>query len=312
MPRDVSLETYRADPLYPRIVRAVARLLARGKVVAPVDVLVEMQLLTAAQLLDWRHGRIPFLERCVLGSLTRLSRLLRILRFHAHDLNLVPSLTAYVRWGKGRKGPFHPPGVQPAVPRGGRLRAELARRGCFTLRHAVARAELAAVLSLVSREPLGVVRALFLDKPPGRSWSLDWHRDLTVALAAGALPSRFAKPTTKAGVPHAEAPVEVLERMLTVRIHIDPVTPDNGPMELVPGSHRDGKRPHAEGLCGDVLLHEAGDALLMRPLVLHRSASSSPSCAAHRRVLHLELAPEHALPDGSRWHAWVPIRPAQV
>ena len=36
-------------------------------------------------------------------NLNRLSRLLRILRFHAHDLNLVPSTTAYMRWGKGRK-----------------------------------------------------------------------------------------------------------------------------------------------------------------------------------------------------------------
>jgi len=34
---------------------------------------------------------------------TRLSRLLRILRFHAHDLELVPSSTACMRWGKGPK-----------------------------------------------------------------------------------------------------------------------------------------------------------------------------------------------------------------
>ena len=75
------------------------------------------------------------------GNLTRLSRLLRILRFHAHDLNLVPSWTAYVHWGKGPKqrlrftktgepklekvyathfvwpgkGPFHPPAAKRAV-----------------------------------------------------------------------------------------------------------------------------------------------------------------------------------------------------
>ena len=33
------------------------------------------------------------------------ARLLRILRFDAHDLKLVPSITVYTRWGKG---PFHP------------------------------------------------------------------------------------------------------------------------------------------------------------------------------------------------------------
>ena len=83
----------------------------------------------------WRRGRVPYLERVINCNLTRLSRLLRILRFHAHDLNLKPSWTAYMRWGKGPKqrlrftktgeqkleeayathfvwpgkGPFHPP-----------------------------------------------------------------------------------------------------------------------------------------------------------------------------------------------------------
>jgi hypothetical protein len=36
-------------------------------------------------------------------NLTRLSRLLHILRFHAHDLNLKPSQTIYKRYGKGSK-----------------------------------------------------------------------------------------------------------------------------------------------------------------------------------------------------------------
>jgi len=44
-----------------------------------------------------------FLERVINCNLTRLGRLLRILRFHAHDLRLKPSGTAYMRWGKGPK-----------------------------------------------------------------------------------------------------------------------------------------------------------------------------------------------------------------
>jgi len=36
-------------------------------------------------------------------NLTRLSRLLRLLRFHAHDLDLVPTQTVYHRRGKGPK-----------------------------------------------------------------------------------------------------------------------------------------------------------------------------------------------------------------
>ncbi len=95
--------TYREDKLYPRIVRAVAGILEQSKFVAPVDVFVRMEMLTPERLLDWRRGRVPYLERVIRCNPTRLSRLLRILRFHAHDLCLVPSWTAYMRWGKGPK-----------------------------------------------------------------------------------------------------------------------------------------------------------------------------------------------------------------
>ena len=80
--RSVTVSTYRDDPLYPRIVRATDDILKRGKVVAPVDVLVGMKILTPVRLDDWRRGRIDYLERVIEGNLSRLSRLLRILRFH--------------------------------------------------------------------------------------------------------------------------------------------------------------------------------------------------------------------------------------
>ena len=136
----ISVATYRDDKLYPRITRAVDKLLAGGKVVAPVDVLVQMDLLDPKRLEDWRRGRVPYLEKVIDCNLTRVSRLLRILRFHAHDLKLKPSVTAYMRWGKGPKqrlrftktgdrkleeaytrhfvwpgkGPFHPPATRRA------------------------------------------------------------------------------------------------------------------------------------------------------------------------------------------------------
>lgn len=78
-------------------------ILKHSKFVAPVDVLIGTGMLKREHLEDWRHGRIPYLEQSVDGNLTRLSRLLRILRFHAHDLNLTPSWTAYMKWGKGPK-----------------------------------------------------------------------------------------------------------------------------------------------------------------------------------------------------------------
>jgi hypothetical protein len=62
-----------------------------------------MDLLAPEQLQNWRLGHVPYLERVIRCNLAKLSSLLRILQFHAHDLKLVPSITAYMRWGKGPK-----------------------------------------------------------------------------------------------------------------------------------------------------------------------------------------------------------------
>lgn len=99
--KKVSVDNFRSDPMFPRIERAVAELLAKGNVVAPVGVLVGMGLLRSEHLGDWRRGRVDDLERVITCNLLRVSRILRILRFHAHDLNLKPSFTVYNRHGKG-------------------------------------------------------------------------------------------------------------------------------------------------------------------------------------------------------------------
>jgi hypothetical protein len=55
------------------------------------------------RLAQWRRGRVAYLEQVIDGNFTRLSRLLRILRFHAHDLKLVPSVAVYVSQRNGGK-----------------------------------------------------------------------------------------------------------------------------------------------------------------------------------------------------------------
>ena len=103
MGKRVSVRDFRDDPMFRRIERVVADLLATGNVVTPVDMLICMGLLRLDRLNDWRCGRVPYLERVIDCNLTRLLRLLRILRFHAHDLNFKPSATVYMRYGKGPK-----------------------------------------------------------------------------------------------------------------------------------------------------------------------------------------------------------------
>lgn len=68
-------------------------------------------------------------------------------------------------------------------------------------------APLPEVLSHIMGPAFGLVRALYFDKPPGRSWALPWHKDLTIAVKDNVINDRrFSHPTTKAGVPHLKAP----------------------------------------------------------------------------------------------------------
>lgn len=148
------------------------------------------------------------------------------------------------------------------------------------------------------------VRALFFDKTPDANWKVPWHQDLAIAVAERLDTEGFSGWSVKEGVPHVHPPAPLLERMLTVRLHLDDSGTDNGPLRVLPGSHRHGRLDHedignwktrgGEAIC----VVPCGGALVMRPLLLH--ASSAASQPGHRRVLHLEFAAE-PLPGGLRW-----------
>jgi ectoine hydroxylase-related dioxygenase (phytanoyl-CoA dioxygenase family) len=152
----------------------------------------------------------------------------------------------------------------------------------------------------------GLVRVLFFDKPPNNTWALPWHKDMTIAVRDNKLPgSHFSKPTRKAGIPHVEASEEILQEMLTARVHLDAATEENGPLKVISGSHRLGKA-ESQGN-GDVrtILAGEGDVLLMRPLLEHSSGRSNPGTSSHRRILHLEFSGVRELPDGYVWHDYI-------
>lgn len=166
-------------------------------------------------------------------------------------------------------------------------------------------APLSEFAKAVLGQDAGVVRGLYFDKPPDRSWSLPWHKDRTIAVKRNDLASeQFCKPTVKAGVPHVEAPTWLLEKMLTLRIHLDAMNAANGPLCVIPASHRDGgqKQQAAVQLHADV-----GDVLAMRPLLSHSSITSQPGTDLHRRVIHIELAQNTELPDGYHWYQFMPL-----
>jgi Phytanoyl-CoA dioxygenase (PhyH) len=173
------------------------------------------------------------------------------------------------------------------------------------------RAPLLTLLTGILGPQAGLVRVLYFDKPPVRTWSLPWHKDLTIAVRGNRRRSgEFRNPTVKAGVPHVEAPQAILESMLTARIHLDDVTVNNGPMTVIPGSHRTGKVVDIDEAGAQKILSRRGDVLLIRPLVAHNSLCSQPGNRNHRRILHLEFAARNELPDGYLWHDFVPIEPS--
>ena len=149
------------------------------------------------------------------------------------------------------------------------------------------------------------VRGLWFDKTAEANWNLPWHRDLSVAVRTKSDAPGFTSWTRKAGIPHALAPTSVLEGMLTVRLHLDDAGPENGPLRVLPGTHRLGGRDPTEvGAWRDRVRPVEcpvgrGGALLMRPLLLH--ASNAAESPRHRRVAHLEFASE-ALPGGLEWY----------
>ena len=93
--KKVSVANYQKDKFYPRITSAVARILGRKNFVSPIDLFIEMSLLEPESVRKWKRGETSYLERAIRCNLAQASRILRILRFHAHDLNLAPSQTAY-------------------------------------------------------------------------------------------------------------------------------------------------------------------------------------------------------------------------
>ena len=160
-----------------------------------------------------------------------------------------------------------------------------------------------AVTSLTGDKPFAV-RGILFDKNPRANWRVTWHQDLTIAVRERVDMPGFGPWSVKGGVIHSHAPVNVLERMLTTRIHLDDTDETNGALQIIRGSHRSGKLNEAAIARavqdGETVacVARAGDALVMRPLLLH---SSSPAIAPiHRRVIHMEYAMEE-LPAPLQW-----------
>ncbi len=164
--------------------------------------------------------------------------------------------------------------------------------------------ELLSVVEQFCDSPAFPVRAIFFDKNPDVNWMIPWHQDLAIAVVERIETPGFTGWSIKDGLLHVHPPREILENMVTVRLHLDDCNASNGALKVLPGSHCLGKLGAAEiskwadGNKPVVCELSKGDAMLMRPLLLH--ASSQAESPKHRRVLHIEYTMQE-LPNGLKW-----------
>jgi ectoine hydroxylase-related dioxygenase (phytanoyl-CoA dioxygenase family) len=149
-----------------------------------------------------------------------------------------------------------------------------------------------------------VVRVIYFDKTEESNWLVPWHQDRTIALNKKVEVEGWGRWSVKDGVHHVQPSIDVLEQMITFRVHLDDSDRTNGCLKIVPNTHTLGllnqeqirevtsNRMHS---CCEV---KVGDVLLMRPHILH--ASSKCIRPKHRRIVHIEYS-SYALPFDLEW-----------
>ncbi len=148
------------------------------------------------------------------------------------------------------------------------------------------------------------IQAIAFNKTATTNWKVAWHQDVMFPFANKVTADHFDLPTLKQGIHYARPPESMLNQLLAVRLHLDDCDATNGPLRISPGTHlagilktaeiSDRVASHGEITC----LAKQGEALLMRPLILH--ASSQATEPKHRRILHLVYHSGDPIPEP--WH----------
>ena len=147
-------------------------------------------------------------------------------------------------------------------------------------------------------------RATLFDKTPEANWLITWHQDTALPLQEKIETPGWGPWSVKEGVIYAHAPATTLEQVLALRLHLDDLTEDGGPLRVLPGTHGLGIlkdeeiERHSTFEQPVECIGARGAIVAMRPLVLH--ASSKSRSQAPRRVLHIEYAATRDLGSGLR------------
>ena len=147
-------------------------------------------------------------------------------------------------------------------------------------------------------------RATLFEKSGRANWLVVWHQDTVLPLERRIESDEWGPWSKKAGVLYAHAPAWAFNRVIALRLHLDPSTKANGPLRVIPGSHVFGilSEPDVIRIAHDQINEEClcpkGGVLAMRPLLIH--ASSKVVDEKPRRVLHIEYTDSLELTDHIR------------
>ena len=149
-----------------------------------------------------------------------------------------------------------------------------------------------------------VVRVIYFDKTVENNWLVTWHQDRAVAVTERFELEGWGSWSIKDGTHHVQPPLEVLNNMVTFRVHLDAANEKNGCLKIMPCSHELGilSQDEINQYCNNHILINCivnkGDTLIMRPHLLH--SSSKAVNPTNRRVVHIEFS-GFCLPEGILW-----------
>ncbi|MEC3877664.1 phytanoyl-CoA dioxygenase family protein [Chryseobacterium salviniae] len=158
------------------------------------------------------------------------------------------------------------------------------------------------IITEIFGEKYVVVKSIYFDKPEKSNWYVAYHQDLTISVDRKASLPGFGPWTTKQNQFAVQPPLEILENIYTIRIHLDDTNENNGALKVVPKSHSKGIcRPEnidwsieTETICKV----EKGGIMIMKPLLLH--GSNRTTNGKKRRVIHIEFS-DRQLPEELNW-----------
>ena len=85
-----------------------------------------------------------------------------------------------------------------------------------------------------------VIRSIYFDKPPKANWIVNWLQDLTINVKEKIAQPEFKHWRLVDNRVVVQPPKAYLESIITIRIHLDDCDQDNGALQVIPKSHKNG------------------------------------------------------------------------